>query len=529
MAFKGSTSIGLLVLIIYAQYSKGQINGESRIVGGTPIQGHVPYQASLQGRTSGSGIVDRLLQLMLMQSLSEYSHYCGACIISKEHVLTAAHCMDGADHTQITVVVGTSSRLRGGRRYAIASYVNHPDYGKLRRNDISIITVAEPFTFGPTINKIDFRGPAEILSGMRVKLSGWGYTTPLATFSLPIGLRAIILRIISNEECRSKGYNVSEDEMCTSSGILRGACMGDSGGPLVTLDGKKLIGLVSRGSSLCGAGRPEVYTRVAPFVSWIEKEIGLTSSPETQASTSSPPAHTSTVAIPTTTPSPATTPKPTTKPASSATPTATKPTPASTPSPTKPKPAVTPTPASIPTPAATPTATKPSPAIKPTPATTPTPTKPKPAATSTPASIPTPVATPAATKPSSAATPNPVTIPSPAIPPTPSATPPLSTKAPTSGSIVTAFTPVGAQTVQTLAPTTAIPATSAPSTTAILESSTGFTAMDNVEAITEPAAEVAAAIVTEPTTAIAMDPVTEQAIEPEIVVTPSTIDTTIQL
>ena len=62
---------------------------------------------------------------------------------------------------------------------------------------------------------------------------------------------------------------------------------GDSGGPLYlshvkssgqpSLEGTEpfyLLGLVSFGSTACGAGRPGVYTRLETFVPWIEKMIG---------------------------------------------------------------------------------------------------------------------------------------------------------------------------------------------------------------------------------------------------------------
>ena len=64
-----------------------------------------------------------------------------------------------------------------------------------------------------------------------------------------------------------------------------GPCIGDAGGPLVVPDSSDadlavLYGLVSWGGSPCGqANRPEVFTRITPFVGFIRghmKGINLT-------------------------------------------------------------------------------------------------------------------------------------------------------------------------------------------------------------------------------------------------------------
>lgn len=44
---------------------------------------------------------------------------------------------------------------------------------------------------------------------------------------------------------------------------------GDSGGPLTIGDGQEVVGIVSYGTAICAMGRPDVYTRVSEFESWI--------------------------------------------------------------------------------------------------------------------------------------------------------------------------------------------------------------------------------------------------------------------
>ena len=57
------------------------------------------------------------------------------------------------------------------------------------------------------------------------------------------------------------------------------SCGGDSGGPLVYRDGNHegdpwfLIGVISFGTKECAVGKPGVYTKVASYLEWIEKNM----------------------------------------------------------------------------------------------------------------------------------------------------------------------------------------------------------------------------------------------------------------
>ena len=55
------------------------------------------------------------------------------------------------------------------------------------------------------------------------------------------------------------------------------SCNGDSGGPLVyrELAGEAWyqVGVVSYGTSSCGAGEPGVFTRVDGYLQWIESKL----------------------------------------------------------------------------------------------------------------------------------------------------------------------------------------------------------------------------------------------------------------
>merc|ERR1719244_766207 len=64
-------------------------NVGQKIVGGQEVEPHsIPYQVSLQ-----------------LKSYQNW-HFCGGAIISNDYVVTAAHCCDGQDVSDIQVVAG---------------------------------------------------------------------------------------------------------------------------------------------------------------------------------------------------------------------------------------------------------------------------------------------------------------------------------------------------------------------------------------------------------------------------------------
>ena len=78
--------------------------------------------------------------------------------------------------------------------------------------------------------------------------------------------------IKSNSVCTSKGFRISEKQLCAGGEFGKSACRGDSGGGLFINDpGKEtsyrkkepwyLFGVVSFGSPNCEASVPEVYVR----------------------------------------------------------------------------------------------------------------------------------------------------------------------------------------------------------------------------------------------------------------------------
>lgn len=245
-------------LISFSCASSYQDVEGNRIVGGSKVTTPIAYQVSLQFSRN-----DR------------YSHFCGGSIISKEHVLTAAHCLNGQNKDKVTVQAGIMNlKEKSGSRHKVENFSIHTNYEELVRNDIAVMKISPPFNMdGESVNSISYKLKEKLGGGQPVMLTGWGSTSMSIFGPFPEHLQYIKLETLTNEECIDRGFNVTETEICAYKRPLNGACAGDSGGPLVTDDQSTVVGVVSYGTAICGLGYPDVYTRVSVLTDWIDEQV----------------------------------------------------------------------------------------------------------------------------------------------------------------------------------------------------------------------------------------------------------------
>ncbi|XP_005191781.1 serine protease SP24D [Musca domestica] len=249
-------SLGILVLAGLLGLAVAQPSG--RIVGGLDAyEGQFPHQISL--RRSGS-------------------HTCGGSIISRNYILTAAHCVvyedeEGAYHaldaSLYTIRAGSVNRLMGGVVKQVVQITVHEDYGNFI-NDVALLKLESPLIFSNNIAPIPLAS-AETPVGSPIGISGWGRLKTGG--DIPVKLQYNTLESISKLKCFTSIFMSSDALICLAHTSGNGACNGDSGGP-ATYNGE-LVGVAGFVVSGCGTSNPDGYAKVFYHVEWIKKHSDL--------------------------------------------------------------------------------------------------------------------------------------------------------------------------------------------------------------------------------------------------------------
>ena len=222
------------------------ISANNRIVGGKTATAPIPWQVAIRSCNKGKCTVG-----------------CGGTVLDSRTILTAAHCKAKAG--KWVAMVGQVNKDKG-KRIKISKVINHNYTSTTEDNDIAIVKLATPLTFGKNIQPICLPSATFNPSvGATCFTSGWGNLKENG--KAPTKLQYVGVPIVSSESCNAT-YSQTLTANYVCAGFAAGgkdSCQGDSGGPLVCMEkGKPVItGVVSSGDGCARPKVPGVYTKVA--------------------------------------------------------------------------------------------------------------------------------------------------------------------------------------------------------------------------------------------------------------------------
>ena len=126
-------------------------------------RGHHPWQASIRVKKQGKSV-----------------HWCGAVIISRFHILTAAHCLVGYPKGALVIRVGdynTENFENTELDVFIDNTYVHEDFRKEghMNNDIAVILLKSPIRFNDYVQPICLPHKNQLYTpGMNCTITGWG-------------------------------------------------------------------------------------------------------------------------------------------------------------------------------------------------------------------------------------------------------------------------------------------------------------------------------------------------------------------
>jgi secreted trypsin-like serine protease len=209
--------------------------------------------------------------------------FCGGAVVAPTKILTAAHCVKGADWAKGGAVVTGATQLpsedgdlHGGTATAVLRQWYHPSYNAdTIDNDIAVLTLAAPVKATPIrmTTSTDTASYDPATTGAKsAKVYGWGRTSSTSDDVSPT-LKTATLPIKSDTTCAAaygswfiKGHMTCAGPPASGSDSGTTAiCSGDSGGPLVV--NGRIVGVVSWNVTDCVArGAYSVFTKVSRYV-----------------------------------------------------------------------------------------------------------------------------------------------------------------------------------------------------------------------------------------------------------------------
>ncbi|XP_021054835.1 inactive serine protease 39 isoform X1 [Mus pahari] len=220
-------------------------------------------------------------------------HICGAVLIDKNWVVSAAHCfqrsLKPSDYRILLGYNKLSNPSNYSRQMTVNQVILHEDYSKLNRleKNIVLIQLHHPVIYSSHIFPACVPDSTTKVSPYSLCwISGWGMLSGDKFLQEPFPLLDAEVSLIDEQDCKTffqtpevstTEYEVIKDDVICAGDLTnqKSFCRGDSGGPLVCLLNGiwYLVGLANwNGACLEPIHSPNIFTKVSYFSDWIKQK-----------------------------------------------------------------------------------------------------------------------------------------------------------------------------------------------------------------------------------------------------------------